>query len=112
MKTRLNKIKFVRGEKQNFLKKGFEYNINPHAIYMKKFLGLKIFRYSQYIEGQKAPIIYDFEKGGYFQKIVRIDYIAQLIQKLKFMKLEIIMIILLAVILITNIVVIQQIGGS
>lgn len=112
LKSRFNKLKILAREKQRFNHRGLSYDVDPDAIYMKKFFGLKIFRYSQYLEGHRKPIIYNFENGKTENKNVNIDLIAQLMAKLRFMKLELVILIILIFVLIVEVVGFAQISGA
>lgn len=111
-KSRMNKIKMVFREGQRFNYKGLDYDISDEAIYLKKFLGIKLFRYSQYMEGLRDPLIFDFKAGGLTRRQTHIDNVAQLISKLKFLKMELIMLILLVFILIVGLVTYAQVSGA
>ncbi|HEY0090427.1 MAG TPA: hypothetical protein VGB37_16375 [Candidatus Lokiarchaeia archaeon] len=110
-KTRFLKIKIVIGEKTSFRYHGFDYDVDQESIYLKKFLGIKIFRWAMYFEEVRNPIHFDFLTKSIQIKQVPLNYIARLMNALKLMKMEIIIIILIVIVLITELVLYQQISS-
>ena len=69
-KSRFLRVKLVRNKESGVFKKGgYEYTIDRKKIYTKKFLGLKLFFWAMYLEGNPYPM--EFDEKGY--KIVKSD---------------------------------------
>lgn len=77
-------VKFIKNPSSEvFTKYGFEYNIQSSCIYAKKFLWIKYFRWSFYVQDKKDPIKLHDIKGQLESQEVPLDEIAYIIRMLK-----------------------------
>lgn len=77
-------VRFIRDSSAEvFTKNGFEYNISSECIYSKKFLWIKYFRWSFYIQDNKEPLKLHNIKDKLISQDVPLDEIAYIIRMLK-----------------------------
>lgn len=75
------RIKLVRNKEIGVFKKSnFEYRIKRGCIYTKKFLGIKLFFWSMYFEGNPDPI--EFDDPDIKVSGIAIDDVALILKKL------------------------------
>ena len=81
-------LKLIRArgaDKKVFTRAGFEYNIQPDRIYFKRFLFIKYFRFSIYIQDKPEPLKFDMRTGklDVGDQDIPMDEIAYIIKQLK-----------------------------
>lgn len=83
-KSKFLKVKFVRlKDDAVFSCNKLEYNINRQRIYQKKFLGIKLFFWSMYLEGNPDPIEYKDSSYEIKDADVPLDEISTLAKKMR-----------------------------
>lgn len=95
-KTRNLGIKFISDKTEKFKYNSKEYNVIPNRIYNKKFLFIKKFNFSLYLEDIKEPLLLDhqrlFEKSN-----INVDDYKYFIKGLEDNKLQYIALIISAI---------------
>lgn len=82
-KTKQKVLKIVKKDDLgNFERKGINYNINPDAVMWKKAFGIKLFRYSDYFEGNPNPIVYDFASENIIVDNIYVNSVAIMMKKI------------------------------
>lgn len=111
-KSRHLSVKIVKNrEKGVFRKAGFEYKIDRSKLYTKKFLGLKLFFWSIYLEGVSEPL--EFTDKGYNldSADIPLDEIALLIKKILRGALQILLIIIVCFNFLLTLIVLFKVYG-
>lgn len=87
-KSRFLKLRLIRKTSQEkFTYKDKQYNIDQNCVYLKRFLGFKLFTWSMYVEGVVDPL--EFTNKGY--RVVSstpLNVVAKLMYKLKLLFYE------------------------